>query len=423
MLTKQVIRGLVLEGGGAKGAYALGCLLALEEKGIRFDVISGTSVGALNAAISSAELLESGKELWKNLSFSKVCSNSKLTTWIIFPLHLLGLFLHHVPIIGAMPFPNRLKPQSGYSFIAIVIGIPILLIWILLLITILFVDIGPSLLNEVLVINAIMIFFGFLWAIPFWMRQKNRSLFNTTPLRNEISNLLEDRVIKIPTYITTAYRRELFDPDKPGFYHIGTQFNYVRSAMAQEEYLPHYIRLDTLSNKSRIDFLTASAAIPFGIFPSVLLEGVEYIDGGIIDNTPIFPILQYHECDEIYVVRLRPNHSGDIQKAWQTVDRILRVDKISKEECKKMYFRSMQTKKISEAIDEIIDPPENVPFRDLPFRSDRVIIISPQKSLGSFWRGTMNFTSRYTNKLLKMGFDDTLRILSHGSCYINSSLD
>ena len=45
--------GLVLSGGGAKGAYEVGVWQAMEEMGLAGDVaaISGTSVGAINAAL------------------------------------------------------------------------------------------------------------------------------------------------------------------------------------------------------------------------------------------------------------------------------------------------------------------------------------------------------------------------------------
>ncbi len=43
--------GLVLEGGGAKGAYHIGAYRALMEEGIEIQGIAGTSVGALNGAI------------------------------------------------------------------------------------------------------------------------------------------------------------------------------------------------------------------------------------------------------------------------------------------------------------------------------------------------------------------------------------
>src|SRR6185437_12814108 len=47
-------RGLVLEGGGAKGAYQVGCMRAFQEHDIKFDAIAGTSIGALNGALLSS---------------------------------------------------------------------------------------------------------------------------------------------------------------------------------------------------------------------------------------------------------------------------------------------------------------------------------------------------------------------------------
>lgn len=40
--------GLYLQGGGAKGAFEAGAIYALSEKGVRFNIISGTSVGSVN---------------------------------------------------------------------------------------------------------------------------------------------------------------------------------------------------------------------------------------------------------------------------------------------------------------------------------------------------------------------------------------
>jgi predicted acylesterase/phospholipase RssA len=51
--TPRVRRGLVLAGGGAKGAYQFGCLKAFRERQIEFDYVSGTSVGALNAVLAA----------------------------------------------------------------------------------------------------------------------------------------------------------------------------------------------------------------------------------------------------------------------------------------------------------------------------------------------------------------------------------
>ncbi len=43
--------GLVLEGGGAKGAYHIGAYKAILEEGIEIGGVAGTSVGALNGGL------------------------------------------------------------------------------------------------------------------------------------------------------------------------------------------------------------------------------------------------------------------------------------------------------------------------------------------------------------------------------------
>ena len=63
---------LALEGGGAKGAYQIGCWKALREAGIRICAISGSSVGALNGALMAAGDYEKAEELWENITYSQV---------------------------------------------------------------------------------------------------------------------------------------------------------------------------------------------------------------------------------------------------------------------------------------------------------------------------------------------------------------
>lgn len=66
------IRGLVLAGGGAKGAYQIGAYQALQEIGWMPDLITGTSVGCLNAALFVVGKVEEAAELWKSLDIHGV---------------------------------------------------------------------------------------------------------------------------------------------------------------------------------------------------------------------------------------------------------------------------------------------------------------------------------------------------------------
>lgn len=64
--------GLVLEGGGAKGAYHIGALKALKELGIEIDAVVGTSIGAMNGAMFAQGKLETAYDYWHNISTAKV---------------------------------------------------------------------------------------------------------------------------------------------------------------------------------------------------------------------------------------------------------------------------------------------------------------------------------------------------------------
>ena len=71
--------GLVLEGGGAKGAYQIGAWKALREAGVRIKGIAGASVGSLNGALICMDDLDRAEEIWKDIDYSQVMSVSNET--------------------------------------------------------------------------------------------------------------------------------------------------------------------------------------------------------------------------------------------------------------------------------------------------------------------------------------------------------
>lgn len=76
-LTKEY--GIVLEGGGAKGAYQIGAWKALRETGVRIKGIAGASVGSLNGALICMDDLEKAEDIWKNIEYSRVMDVSDET--------------------------------------------------------------------------------------------------------------------------------------------------------------------------------------------------------------------------------------------------------------------------------------------------------------------------------------------------------
>jgi NTE family protein len=62
--------GIVLEGGGGKGAYQFGAWKALNELGIEYNGVVGTSIGAINAALMVQDNFEAAGELWNKIHIS-----------------------------------------------------------------------------------------------------------------------------------------------------------------------------------------------------------------------------------------------------------------------------------------------------------------------------------------------------------------
>lgn len=63
---------IALEGGGAKGGYEIGVWQALDEAGVKYNAVSGTSVGALNGALMAMRDLDRAVACWSNIRPSQV---------------------------------------------------------------------------------------------------------------------------------------------------------------------------------------------------------------------------------------------------------------------------------------------------------------------------------------------------------------
>lgn len=91
--------GLVLSGGGAKGAYQVGIIKALAEMDIQIEAVAGASIGALNGAIIACadNTLDASKRLqsiWQTLGDEKIFqfgSSTSATIQRLAPQIILGL--------------------------------------------------------------------------------------------------------------------------------------------------------------------------------------------------------------------------------------------------------------------------------------------------------------------------------------------
>ena len=102
----------------------------------------------------------------------------------------------------------------------------------------------------------------------------------------------------------------------------------------------------------------ASSAMPV-VYPAVTIDGSKYIDGGMVDNVPIRPLIEEADCKKLIVVKLHRSNEYDI------------------------YLAS---------------------------RAEQIIEIVPSKSIGEgLIDGTLDFSPAHVELRVQLGFYDTLR--------------
>ena len=60
-------RGIVLSGGGTKGAYEIGVWRALMELSVDFQIVTGTSIGSINGALMAMGDFDKADQVWRNM--------------------------------------------------------------------------------------------------------------------------------------------------------------------------------------------------------------------------------------------------------------------------------------------------------------------------------------------------------------------
>lgn len=74
------MRAIVLSGGGAKGSYEIGVWKALRKLNINYDIVTGTSVGALNGALMVQKSYLKALFLWYNIHYDDIFEIKKKYT-------------------------------------------------------------------------------------------------------------------------------------------------------------------------------------------------------------------------------------------------------------------------------------------------------------------------------------------------------
>lgn len=246
--------GLVLSGGGAKGAYQVGVLKALVEFNVPVHVISGASIGALNGAVlASAPNLETGTQRLEQI-WLELANDSPLK--------------HHIPgylkLLLAAGLQENVITTIAKSIITVAQrnGLPI-----------------PEKVHQAV----------------------HGRVMDDTPLKKLIEQYIDQKALMdgIPFYVSV-------------FKSTGGLMDIARIILDQLSLLSspdsEFIHLQSKPESERKELLLASAAIPIAFAPRQV-NGNLYSDGGqggwskAQGNTPISPLID-EGCDVVIVTHL-----------------------------------------------------------------------------------------------------------------------
>ena len=108
----SISRALVLSGGGGRGAYQAGVWAWLQEQGWKPDLVSGSSVGAINgAAIAGGVSAEQLKQLWCSIDSARVFRRRRWRNLVHWVKRLFGYAKGFAPLADTSPL-RRLLTQK-----------------------------------------------------------------------------------------------------------------------------------------------------------------------------------------------------------------------------------------------------------------------------------------------------------------------
>ena len=209
--------GIVLSGGGARGAYQVGVYRALKEAGLvdKVYAFSGASVGSLNAVMFASGDIDKAEAVWLSLDSDSLFVNEE------------GFFKRLWDARGSLL-------HEGYYAM----------------------DNLEKLIESTIDYEAI---------------RQNRIHVATTRVADENATMFE---------LLSTNIRNWFD---------------------QETHIM-YQRLDALNKSDIKRTLLASCAIPI-VFKPIVIDHQTYYDGGVLDRTPVKPLID-DGCDDILMIDL-----------------------------------------------------------------------------------------------------------------------
>lgn len=365
--------GVVLSGGGARGAYEAGVLMAFQDAAVPTHIITATSIGSINAAsyaahsaglVGNAELLvRSWMELtplmlgidWSRYIFilgGLIAASAGIGNFLWEWMKEHGIYLHtyHPEItwlalaaagIAVLFFSDKLS-YAGYLLVNLMRGRPWepdgqkarvslganFLVWGFVILFLNFTHIHlPVQGHEIFELTAgppLILFLILIWMVWRLLRKRLSQLshrFLRLPLRTGLfANF--DRTQFLKARIPEEGLRNsdihviMTATDLKG----GTGRFFSNSApeelLRDRDVQPDFIHEDVECPNDLVQAAVASSAYTFA-YEAVPMEGRLWTDGGVVTNQPIRPALRLG-ADVLFLVMLEPVFSNDVSAEVKT---------------------------------------------------------------------------------------------------------
>ncbi|MCA0353990.1 MAG: patatin-like phospholipase family protein [Chloroflexi bacterium] len=365
-------RALVLSGGGGRGAYHVGVMQALVERGWMIDgqgpdIIAGTSIGAVNgAALASGMTVAQLRQRWLNMHSEDVQQLSSDLPTISRPL--MRFLLRSILTSDEHGGDDQIEaetPEADRNLHS------------------------PSIWHK---------FRSIFSTTPF------KSLLDTTPWRHTLSAWMNFERINspaAPTLLLTAtdVRRGT----------LRVFCNHKLDGQAQDQL--------------NIEHIMASSSIP-AVYPWTQVGEDMYWDGAVLANTPLGPVIEHAGGDvEIIVVMMTPwdadPNDGDqhleampsdlAQSLWLTLDWALLASYRASFKLLKVYNQIAEAaQRLTAAAEKTGDQSLRWPGT-MPYRVAEPLVIAPQKLMPLEW--IVDYEGKNHQALFEMGYRDALRAL------------
>jgi NTE family protein len=277
------VNALILSGGGANGAYEIGVLKALtggaspatNHKPLSPGVVTGTSIGAFNAAALVSRL--------QNGALTAVSDLEKI--WL-------------------NQIPREAPAQHNYVFRFR--GDPFQ-----------FLNFDQLMANPLVPLRHMAQ--DSVHYIQNWLSNLAFALKSSGGLVTRLAGMIDFSAV-ITNEPSTRLVRSSIDPAR-------IRESHVKLRIASTNWDTGVVRVfenDDLTDDCAVNIVLSSTAIP-GLFPPVLIDGDSYVDGGVIMNTPLLPALRA-QAETLHLIYLDPDvRSIPVLTMHSSLDTLMRM--------------------------------------------------------------------------------------------------